>query len=154
MTEEKKNKSKWGIGIALLYGGFVVFMLTIVIFSTMQDFSLVEDNYYQKSLSYQTKIDNMKNTEKLSVKPFVKINSNEKSLTVTFPDSVAKNGISGTLLFFRPSDKRADQMVPIDLNSSNQMILSTTRFLKGYWVMKLSWESEGTSYYQEENLTI
>lgn len=154
MEEKKTKKSHWGIGIAFLYGGFVLFIMSIVIFSVLQDFTLVEDNYYQKSLVYQNKIDMMNNTSKLSIKPFVKIDTNKKMLTITFPDSLANLGINGTAYFFRPSDKRADQLIKLTLNKNSEMVLPTTRFLKGLWVMKLSWESSQISYYQEENLTL
>lgn len=154
MTEDKIKKSKWGWGIAFLYGGFVVFILSFVIFSTSQDFMMVEDNYYLKSLAYQDRIDMMENTENLTNKPSVAINTNESLLTIQFPDSLAKNGIEGQVHFFRPSDSRVDQVVEITLDENSAMVLPTTRFIKGLWVMKLSWESSQVSYYQEENLTI
>ncbi len=154
MKENKTKKSNWGIGIALLYGGFVVFILSVVIFSTMQDFALVEDNYYQKSLVYQNKIDMMNNTANLTIKPRVIVDANENLLTIKFPDSLAKTGINGTAHFFRPSDKRADQIIEISLNENSEMIIPTTRFLKGFWILKLSWESSQLSFYQEENLTL
>ncbi len=153
MTETNKKKSLWGVGIAVLYGSFVIFILSFVIFSTTQNYVLVEDNYYQKSLSYQDKIDMLKNTENLAVKPNLLLDKENKILTISFADSLAELGIAGTAHFFRPSDKRADQMIPISLDSNNQMTISTSRFLKGFWVLKLQWASSNTSYYQEENLT-
>ncbi len=154
MEEKKTKKSHWGIGMAFLYGGFVLFILSVVIFSTMQDFAMVEDNYYQKSLVYQDKINMMKNTANLPFKPSVKINKDENKLTITFSDSLAKTGITGTAHFFRPSDKRVDQVLEINLNENSEMILPTTRFLKGFWILKLSWESSGISYYQEEKISL
>lgn len=154
MSDKKKNKLNWGIGIAVLYGGFVVFILSFVIFSTTQNYTLVEDNYYQKSLSFQNRIDKLRNSAKLSIKPSVKINKDENELTITFQESLANVGITGTAHFFRPSDKRADQVLELTLNENAEMVLSTTRFLKGLWVIKLDWESSGVSYYQEENLTL
>lgn len=154
METQKKKKSKWGLGIALLYSAFVLFILSVVIFSVSQDFTMVEDNYYQKSLTYQEKIDQMQNSENLPDKPFIELNKDENKLTITFPDSLAESGISGTAHFFRPSDKHADQLLPIELSEMHVMEISTNRFLKGSWVLKLSWESSGILFYQEENLTI
>jgi len=153
MVDKKQKKSKWGYGIAALYGSFVIFMLTAVIFSVSQDFIMVEDNYYQKSLVYQDKIDQMQNTSNLLIKPFHNIDKDENLFLITFPDSLAINGITGTAYFFRPSDKRLDQVVEITIDDNSTMKVPTTRFLKGLWVMKLSWESSGITYYQEENLT-
>jgi len=153
MTETKKKKSLWGVGIVVLYSSFVIFILSFVIFSTTQNFTLVEDNYYQKSLSYQDKIDMIQNTEDLVIKPNLQLDKENNILTISFTDSLAKLGIAGTAHFFRPSDKHADQTIPISLDSSNQMTISTTRFLKGLWVLKLQWASSNISYFQEENLT-
>lgn len=154
MTNTKEKKSRWGIGIIVLYGSFVLFILTAVIFSTMQDFTLVEDNYYQKSLSFQDKINQQQNTNNLTIKPIIVTDNSEQTITIKFPDSQAVQGITGTAYFFRPSDKRVDQYIPLELSNNSEMVVSSTRFLKGLWVLKLSWESSGISYYQEENLTI
>ena len=153
-TNTNKKKSRWGLGIAVLYGGFVIAIIAVVIFSTMQDFTLVEDNYYQKSLAFQDKIDQQQNTNNLSEKPIIVTDKSEQTITIKFPDSLAQNGITGTAHFFRPSDKRADQLLPLILTDNSEMTVSSTRFLKGHWVLKLSWESSGVLYYQEENLTI
>ncbi len=154
MTKDNPKKSKWGWGIAFLYGGFVVFILSFVIFSTTQNYIMVEDNYYQKSLAYQERIDMMKNTGNLDIKPSIHINHDENLLTIAFPDSLARIGITGQAHFFRPSDNRVDQVLEIRLNEKSTMVLPTTRFIKGLWIMKLSWKSSQVSYYQEENLTI
>ena len=154
MMNTKKKKSIWGWGIAFLYGGFVVFILSFVIFSISQDYTLVEDNYYQKSLLYQEKIEMMQNTENLNNKPTLKIDKEENLLTIAFPDSLAQNGIKGQAHFFRPSDNRVDQVLEITINENSEMVVPTSRFIKGLWIMKLSWESSRVSYYQEENLII
>ena len=60
----KKHKSKWGYGVAFLYGGFVLFMLSIVFYVSFQDFQMVEDDYYRKELVYQDQIDKMERTRK------------------------------------------------------------------------------------------
>ena len=154
MEETKKKKSRWGLGIFLLYSGFVLFIVSFVVFALNQEFFLVEDNYYQKALHYQDKIESLKNTENLSIKPFLGTDKEKQLVTIRFPDSLAQLGIAGTAHFFRPSDKRADQILPLVLDNSNQMTIQTIRFLKGYWILKLSWESGGVSYYQEEKLYI
>ncbi len=41
MTEKRKRLS-WGVGIWILYGGFVLFILACVGFASMQSFDLVE----------------------------------------------------------------------------------------------------------------
>ncbi len=57
-----------------------------VIFMT-QDVSLVSDNYYEKSLSYQDEIDKQSRTKSLDEQ--VKINFNGEVINILFPFDIS-----------------------------------------------------------------
>ena len=154
MIENIKKKSYWGVGIAALYTSFALFIITVVIFATFQDFSLVEENYYSKELLYQQQIDRIKNHAALSNKPYWNIDRETNRFLLSFPDSLAVAGISGTVHFFRPSSKQHDQVIPIRLDDTYQMEIPLMNFIKGQWRIKLRYESGGVEYYDEKMLTI
>ena len=54
---EKSKKSAWGIGIFAGYGVFIIFVLALVLYASIQDVQLVEESYYEKGLAYQDRID-------------------------------------------------------------------------------------------------
>ena len=41
----------WGWKVTILYGGFVVMMVTLVVLCTQQDLPLVTKNYYEEDLN-------------------------------------------------------------------------------------------------------
>ena len=43
----------WGNKITLVFIGFVILVITMVIFSMKQEFHMVEENYYEEEIAYQ-----------------------------------------------------------------------------------------------------
>lgn len=151
---EKSKKTLWGKGIFLLYGLFVVFTLIIVIYASMQDFQLVERDYYQKELDFQSRIDEIKNTNELSEKPIWAINQIENVLTITFPESIMDKIISGDVLFYKASEARGDFKVMIAPDDSGMQFIPLEKLSKGLWKLKFHWNDDQRSYYLEGQFVI
>ena len=150
MNNQSTKKPFWGKGIFILYSGFVLFILAIVFFSTMQDFQLVEKNYYQKELQYQNRIEQTQNHLNLEKKPVWVINQVEKVLTLKFPSEFMTEGVSGTALFFRPSDQSNDINVKLEPDASGLQIIPIDKLIKGKWILKINWASGDNTYYFED----
>ena len=146
------KKISWGTGIAIGIIVFVVISITMTVIFMTQDVSLVSNNYYEKSLSYQDEIDKQSRTKSLDEQ--VKINFNGEVINIMFPASYLNKDLSGEIYFYRPSNSELDFKLPLDLNEEgNQMILAKS-FEKGFWRMKLNWMMEGNGYYSEKAITI
>ena len=154
MSDKKNKNFHWGKGIFLLYGGFVIFILSVVIFASMQEFSLVEDNYYNKELVYQEQITRLENTQNLDVKPIFVIDRENLNVKLHFPKELITDDLIGTIHFFRPSSKKHDHIINLKLNSDGLMEIKLDRFIKGYWKIKFQWHSSDNEYYMEQALTI
>ena len=153
-TNEKTKKSLWGKGIFIFYGAFVAFMLAIVIYAAMQDFHLVERDYYQKEIEYQSQIDAINNANKLLEKPEWVINHAEKVLTFKFPESIMDNIVSGEVLLYNPSGSSRDVSVNIEPDQSGLQLVSTKSLSRGLWKLKMSWEDDLQDYYLEDKFMI
>ena len=139
----------WGQGIALFFGVFVVFMVSLVVVCMRQDdLHLVTEDYYGEEIKYQQQIDKMANARDLDYKIFI-YDAEVKTLGLNLPQ-----GAVGTLHLFRPSDARLDQKFPVDLGLENKFFLDLKDLKPGYWKMLLTWEEGGKSYYQEQKITI
>ena len=150
----ERKPSRWGLGIGLLYGGFVLFILSVVIFATFQDFTLVEDNYYQKSLAYQSRIDSQQNAENLLIKPSCIVDQTTKQILLSFPSEILSADLTGTVLFFRASDSKYDRLVNLKFDENGSMAVPLDGFITGNWKVKLQWRSQDKDYYIEQLLTI
>ncbi|WP_276133149.1 FixH family protein [Polluticoccus soli] len=144
-------KIGWGTRIAFLYGGFVVMMVSLVILSMKQDYSLVSDDYYKEELAYQNTIDASKNSSALS-EPAA-INAYNKEVIVRFPAEFAAASLSGTVHFYSPVATSLDRKFDISA-SDNIMHIDRQQLAGNRYVVKLSWSANGKTYYQETDLNL
>ena len=146
------KKISWGTGIAIGIIVFVIISITMTVIFMTQDVSLVSDNYYEKSLSYQEEIDKQSRTNSLDDQ--VKINFNGEIINILFPVEYLNNNISGEIYFYRPSDSKLDFKMPLDLNEEGNQMILVKDFEKGFWRVKLNWTMNGNGYYNEKAITI
>jgi len=146
------KKISWGAGVVIGIIVFVLISLTMTIIFMTQDVSLVSDNYYEKSLSYQNEIDKQSRTKALDEE--VNINFNGELINILFPSTYLDKDISGEIYFYRPSNPSLDFKMSLELNEEgNQMILAKN-FEKGFWRLKLNWTMDGNGYYNERALIL
>ena len=145
------KKISWGTGIVIGIIVFVVITVTMTVIFMTQDVSLVSDNYYEKSLSYQDEIDKQSRTKLLDEQ--VKINFNGEIITISVPSNYISKDISGEIFFYRPSNPKLDFALPLQLVEGSQIILAK-RLVKGFWRIKLNWTMDGNGYYNERAITI
>ena len=143
-----KMKFNWGTGILLTIILFFLAVVAFFIYSANLDINLVEENYYEKELAYQERIDRIKNTEKLPEK--IKINLADKTLTIAFPGIYKGKQPVGHVLFYRPSDQAKDFTVPLQLNDSALQVIDASRLDPGRYMIKIDWMMDGSGYYFEE----
>jgi hypothetical protein len=147
-----KMKFNWGTGIFIVILLFVMAIAAFLIYTSNTDMKLVEENYYDKGLAYQGRIDKLNNTASLPWK--IKISQVPGTLIIQFPQLDTAEAPAGTLLFYRPSDPEKDFSVPLQLNDSSRQIIDITGINKGKWVIKIDWKMDGMGYYFEEEVFI
>jgi hypothetical protein len=140
----------WGTKIAALYIGFVLLIITMVFMSMNQKIDLVSNDYYQKELEFQTKINEMNNANSLSERITYTF---EDGITIHFPSVFKDKIVQGEIYFFRPSDASSDYKIKIELNDLKQVI-DSENLSKGMYKMRISWSSGETDYFTEETIII
>lgn len=141
-------KFNWGTGILITIILFFLAVVAFFIYSSNLDINLVEENYYEKELAYQDKINRIKNTEALEGK--ISILLQNKVLQVDFPDFFHGKNTEGHVLFYRPSDPAKDFIIPLQLNDSSFQAIDASRLEPGRYLVKIDWTTDGISYYFEE----
>lgn len=147
------KKSNWGIGMAVLYGSFAVFILGMVFYSVSNPVDLVEENYYEQELLYQEQLNSIRRTKALPVGLEVRYIAARDQVTLTFPEPFA-DGTKGTVTFFRPSDSRLDHMIDLALNEHGEQLIEATGMASGMWRLIVSWQLDGQEYFDEEILVL
>jgi hypothetical protein len=141
----------FGHKIAITYGAFVVFIISLVTFCVKQDdITLVSPDYYKKEIAYQDEIEKIKNTAGLT-QP-IQIEKAGEFLQITFPNEIKE--AKGTLLFYRPSDVKLDFQIPLSMGEQGWQKVPLKSIAPGQWTIKLEWEDKGISYLKEEKIIL
>jgi len=141
----------WGTKIAMLYGGFVLMMVALVMLASRQDSQLVAKDYYQQEIRYQEVIDAGKNQAALSVPVTYKLD--EKEITISFPPEFANETLSGSIEFYAVAESKLDKKFELK-PEGNQMVIARNEIKPSVYEARIRWESKGKEYYQETVLNL
>jgi len=139
-------KINWGTGIVIaivLFIGFIMVLITLMMSDDNLDHELVTDEYYKKELVYQEEIDAEKNAQLLTEN--IKITKTSEGLLLIFPKDLDYSNIDGKVSLYRPSNKNLDFELPLDL-SSHQLLIPNNKLVEGRWDISVDWKYEGVSY--------
>jgi hypothetical protein len=145
-------KFNWGTGIVLAFLIMISGMVYMVSIAIRQDFDLVDDDYYQKSITYQQHIEKEQNNDALAEK--IKFDQSPESLTLTFPNLAGIQEYSGEIHFYSPVEKRRDLTVKITLDAKYNQIIDLKDLERGRYQVKIDWKVGKTGYYQEEEIVL
>jgi hypothetical protein len=145
-------KISWASGIIFAILGFLVISIATIIFSFNQDVNLVSDDYYEQEIIYQQQIDRINRTNELSEQLSIKVI--DSVISLHFPSLFEGDSISGKITLYRPSDRNADLLIPISVDTTNHLYLSTDNLDRGLWKIKVSWFGNSNSYFDEKNIIL
>lgn len=147
-----KIKFNWGTGIVIAMVIMIGGMVTLVSIALRQDYDLVEDDYYQKSVDYQQHIDKVKQTEALEQK--ITFSQTADSLSLTFPNIAEPTGYAGKIHFYSPVAEKRDLTLPVKLNSVFSQSIELKKLEAGRYKIKIDWTANQTVYYQETEIVV
>jgi hypothetical protein len=142
--------NNWGVRIALIYSTFVIGILCMVFLAINQKIDLVSPDYYAKELKFQDQIDQTKNARNVEIKTIV----SRQTITLHLPFEFKNLLISGTILFFKPSDSKKDRQFPLKCDASCTQTIPTRTLANGMYKLKINWEVNHQKYYQEKEIVI
>jgi hypothetical protein len=145
-------KINWGTGIVLALVVMIGGMIVLVSIALRQDYDLVENDYYQKSVNYQQHIEEVKNTEALADK--IKVEQTADSLKLIFPSLSAARNYSGEIHLYSPMEEKRDEVVKLKLNDRFSQAISLKNLKNGRYAVKINWSANSVSYYQEQEITV
>jgi hypothetical protein len=145
-------KINWGIGIATLYAGFVIGILTLVIMSSRQKVDLVTENYYEEELVYQQKIDKIERT-KLLAQPLL-WGVNQNGILLQFPDNMNDKEIGGKVKLYCPSDNGKDKEFVINLADDHSQLIPASQLSPGRYKLQVEWQTDSAKYWNEGVIVI
>lgn len=138
----------WGAKIFITLVIFIVVAVGTGIYMVSQDHdTLIEDNYYEKGINYDSTYNQKTNVQELEAEPI--ISAKDNYLEIVFTES----GNKGILNLQRTSDSSLDQQIPFSTEDS-VLKLSTDNLSSGEWKIRISWEHNNTPFLFEKNIFI
>lgn len=147
-----KIKFNWGTGIVIAMIVMVSGMIFLVSIALRQDYDLVEDDYYQKSVDYQQHIEQVKNTDALAEK--IKFEQSGDSLKMIFPQVAIMQDYAGEIHFYSPVEADLDETVKLKVNDQFCQSVSLKNLKSGRYTVKVDWKANNISYYQEHEIAV
>lgn len=145
-------KINWGKGIVIAFVLFMSFILYFVIkvqSDDKYDNELVTQEYYKKEKLVQGNIESIQNTNSLEGK--VTIAKSAEGLVVSFPSTLDPKLIKGKVSLYRPSNQKLDFETLISLSGSD-LLIPKNNLVGGLWGITVSWEYEGKTYLNKEEI--
>jgi len=143
-----KKENYWPVGITVFLIFFVLANVGFLIFTLGIDTDLVSENYYEDELAYQQQINRIQRSKQLKDPLRIELQKSGH-LSLQFPAEIPVSEINGTILLFRPDDKRKDNRIPIRVNEEHHQLVNVRGLKKGNWNIKVFWKDGKQEYYNE-----
>lgn len=139
----------WGLKITILYLAFVAMILTLVFKASGEKVELVTKDYYAQELVHQKKMDAIRSGNQWKAQVAIAVTNG--SLSIILPDQLHVE--KGMINIYRPSDSALDKEFALNADSDG-FETSTNGWPMGYYLVRLTWESEGKESIIEETIFI
>jgi len=129
---------------------FMLFIIGMVIymFHVHGRDALIEENYYEKGIDYDTEYNAKQNVADDNAKP--KITNTQKQLLIQLKDSATYQ-----LVLMRASDSKDDlKLKGKTSGDSNIILVDKAKLAKGVWFISLTWRSANKDYLYKNNITL
>ena len=146
------KKINWGVGIVITivcFMGFIMFFVIKMSTDTKYDHDLVTEEYYKEELAYQDQIDAQQNSAHLDENIQVEVSA--EGIQILFPSE--KIDIEGKVNLYRPSNKKLDLEIPVNLENQ-QMMIPAEKLVEGKYKLSIHWKWNGTTYLFKKDLQI
>ena len=142
----------WGHSVALIYTLFAASTVGFVAYAMGQRVDLVEDDYYERSISLDQRRTAEANVRALGADFAITEAADQQTVTVRWLEA-ARAGATGTLRLYRPANATADRVTAMTPDASGAQTLPLTALSSGKWMLQVEWTAGGAHYYAERALT-
>lgn len=142
----------WGNKLILIFVAFGAMMSYLVYRCMKVPVNLVSKEYYREEIAFQEVIDSRKNTNALS--GGVQLTEQASTVNLTLPVEMKHKRTEGKIQFYCPANAGYDRQFDLQTDSAAFQALSKEALMPGNYVVKISWQAEGTNYYSEHPITI
>jgi len=140
-------KLNWGQSITIVIILFMAFILTLVYKMHYRNADLVQDDFYEQEVLFNSKKESIFNYENSDFK--LHVEQTPEGIELRFPSDFTFD--KGSVFFYRADDKSLDRQYKLSINPNHKQILAYSEFIVGKYEINISWNNQEKSYlYQSE----
>ena len=144
-------KFNWGHGIIIFMIAFMIVIVSAVYYTTSQTVELVEEDYYQKEVTYQQTIDAKKNSKYLQ--DSVELVIDAEFLKIVFAPSLNMSAADGKVNLYRPNNSNLDRQYLLkDYFNDNEFKIRRKKIISGKYSCSIHWSQNGNRYIWEKDI--
>ena len=147
----KSIKINWGVGITVLYLGFVAMILLLVSMSIGEKIDLVTEHYYEEELGFQEKINKKQRAAALAEPVTWEVKTD--GIDIAFPATIQDADITGEINLYCPSNDKNDRKFKISTHLHNQFI-PVSQVPEGTYHLQIDWKNKEHTYWNEDVIVI
>jgi len=141
----------WGWKITILYSGFVIMMVGLVVASSHQKIDLVSKDYYKDEIAYQKVLDASRNQATLAGS--LLIHASADNVVIDFSDEFAGKQLKGDIDLYSAAHEEWDRHYPVSI-SNGSVAIPRSGLRQTIYTVKVSYIVDGKSYYSESQLNL
>lgn len=147
----KSLTMNWGNKLLVTFIVFGAGMTYLVYRSVNTNYELVDKEYYKNELAYQQVIDGAARANALSA---TDLHQDSNGIVLQLPDEMKNKSVTGNIHFYCAYDEKLDRTFALQTSPEGLQLFPASLFKPGTYTVKISWESNGSSYYTEKNISI
>ncbi len=129
----KLDGSTWGFG---LFAAFVIFILSLVFWASIQKVDLITETYYEEELDFQKEREQISKTQKAGKN--IEVEWRDHLLLMNFFPHDKGKYLQGIVYFYKPDDKENDQTL-VFTTTNDTVELDTSQMPSGLYKLKVKW---------------
>lgn len=146
------NRNLWPLGIFTAFGLFFVGMASVVVIASTHREHLVNANYYEQELKFQTQIESAERGHNSGA--VIAFAASTGAVTITLPPKHLTQNFSGTIQLYRPSEPGLDREFQLEPRADGTQALDVSKLASGLWIVRLKWMAANQSFFLEQKIAV
>ena len=148
----KQPRNFWPIGIIATFVIFICATISLVVVASSQRTDLVNSNYYEQEIRFQSRIDAAKRAQALGAR--FHYEAAAKQIILSLPVEHLAKGPTGSIQLYRPSASGMDKQFKLQLAADGIQTVSTATLKNGPWEIRVSWNVGGQEYFLQHKFIV
>ena len=145
----KSPRNFWPLGIVLTFVIFISGTIGLVVMACRHNTELVNANYYDQEIKYQSRIDSETRAQQLGANAIY--DAVARHIVISLP---ATQNVTGQIQLYRPSSAGLDREFKLEPAANGTQTLDATGLQPGLWKIRVSWNVEGRDYFLDQKIII